>query len=237
MVFIAGQNEVKLDEESHVYTRNGERLTSVSRLIHNYTNEFDEDGVITARCAARNGLTVEEQKAEWRKINEDSIIRGHSFHDDLETYIKTKKVPDINNQEIIKQFSKIKFDGLLYSEVRLWHNQYKIAGTSDIIELLPDNSLNIWDLKSNKKITGYSWGRKMLYPLNHIWDANLYHYTIQLQLYKFMLEEAGWWVRNMTILFIDPKKNKLKQIPINGCRDDVIMMLEHYQKNYQLINK
>lgn len=232
MEFIPNQSKLEFDEPSHTYTFEGQELTSVSRVIHSYSQKFDEDGVIAARCAAKNGITIEEQRDEWKKINADSIVRGHSFHSDLETYIKTKKIPNTSNKEVIKQFSKIKFKGKLYSEVRLFNVEFGIAGTSDILEVLPDGSINIWDLKSNKAIKTFSFGRKMQYPLHRIWDANAYHYSIQLETYKFMLEEAGWWVRDLTLLHIDPTNDKLKHIPVEPCRQDVIRMLTHFRENY-----
>ncbi len=237
MEFIPNQQKLEFDAPSHTYTFEGQKLTSVSNIIKQYSHPFDEDGSILAKKAAENGISIEEQRAAWKKINEDSIIRGNSFHKDLEIYIKTKKVADTHNKKIIKQFAKIKFKGKLYSEVRLFNLEFGIAGTSDILELMPDNSIRIWDLKSNKKLNTYSWGRKMKYPLNNYWDANMYHYTIQLEIYKFMLEKAGWWVDNLTLLFIDPKTETLKQIPVQGRREDIIHLLNHYCRKKNNLQK
>jgi len=115
----------------------------------------------------------------------------------------------------------------------LFHEDYGVAGTTDLIEVLPANTISLGDYKTNAKgITKYSWGRRMMYPLDHIFDANYYHYEIQMSTYAFMLEEAGWWVKEMTIYYINMKKGIIERIPMQNRRNDVINMLEHYRENY-----
>lgn len=232
MEFIPGQVKLSFKPETHQYFHNNIEFCSVSKLIERYKNPFDPNGEIIARKAAENGITIEEQRARWKKINEESIIRGHSFHSDLESYIKTKKIPKTDNEDIIRQFSKIKFKGMLFSEVRLWNLEYRIAGTTDLIELLPNKSINLLDLKTNKNIRKFSWKKRMLPPLDYYWDANYYHYSIQLEIYKFMLEEAGWWVNSTTLLYIDPQTNLLTHIPVQARREDILNVLEHHRETY-----
>lgn len=233
MIFLSGQSNLEFEPVSHVYKYNGRELISVSSLISQYSTPFDVDGTITARKAAENGLTIEEQKSAWLKIGDESRNKGTQFHADIENYIKTKKIPNTPNKKLVKQFAKFKFKGALYSEVRLFNLFYGIAGTTDLIEVLPNNSINIFDLKTNKakKMTRFSFGRKMLYPINNIFDSTLDKYEIQLSIYGYMLEEAGWWVNSLTIYHVDYDKQMIKIIPMNNRRKDVIRMLEHYKQN------
>lgn len=84
----------------------------------------------------------------------------------------------------------------------------------------------------------FSWGRKMLYPLNHIWDSTIDKYELQLSTYAFMLEEAGWWINEIKIIHVDQEKRVLREIPLQNRREDVIIMLEHYLENkYKLLGK
>ena len=232
MIFIPNQEDLRFEEEPHKYFFREKELISVSRIIECYKNKFDPDGSITARKAAENGLTIEEQKTAWKKINVESCVRGTAFHNDVENYLKTKKIPETTNKKLVKQFSKIRFDGMLFSEVRLFNESWGVAGTTDLIELLPDNKINLFDFKTNSKgISKFSFGKKMLYPLNHLWDASYYNYEIQMGVYAYMLEEVGWWVNNLALLYIDQKKQEIKEIPMENRRNDVINMLNHYKKN------
>lgn len=233
MIFLQNQHKLYFDEPSHTYTFEGQNLVSISSLLKNYGQPFDSDGIIVARKAAENGITVKEQKEIWEKIGKDSRDKGTAFHADAEYYIKTKKIPNTINKTLIKQFSKIKFKGVLFSEIRLFCLEYGIAGTTDIIEVLRDGSLGIWDFKTNaaKKMTRFSFGKKMKYPLNHIWDSVIDKYELQISAYAFMLECAGWWINDLTLLHIDTDKQQIKKIPMKNRRNDVINMLEHYRQN------
>lgn len=234
MEFIPNQSKLEFEAESHKYTFNGQILTSVSTIIHHYSTPFDVDGSITARKAAENGLTIQEQKEAWMKIGKDSRDRGTAFHADAEEYIKTKKIPDTVNKKLIKQFSKIKFKGLLFPEVRLFNTNFSMAGTTDLIEVFSDNSISLVDFKTNqaKKMSRFSFGRKMLYPLHNIWDSVLDRYELQISSYAYMLEEAGWWVKSMKILHVDIDKQIIKEIPMANRRNDVVRMLTHFQQNH-----
>jgi CRISPR/Cas system-associated exonuclease Cas4 (RecB family) len=233
MIFIPNQDNLIFEPIAHTYSFSGQKLTSVSAVISQYSTPFDVDGVITARKASENGLTIEEQKLAWKKIGDESRERGTLFHADAENYIKTKKIPNTDNKKLIKQFSKIKFKGLLFSETRLFNLHYGIAGTTDLIEVFSDNSISLADYKTNqaKKMSRFSFGRKMLYPLNYTFDSTLDKYEIQMSLYAYMLEEAGWWVKNLTIYHIDYDKQLIKPIPMTYRRKDVIRVLEHFKQN------
>lgn len=233
MIFIPNQEKLEFDAPSHTYTFEGQKLQSVSSIIHHYAQPFDPDGSLLAKKAAENGMSIKDQKAEWEKKGEDARNRGTLLHTDIENYIKTKKIPNTDNKKLVKQFSKIKFKGKLYSEVRLFHVKYGVAGTTDLIEILKDGSINLFDIKTNakKKMSSFSFGRKMLYPLNRTWDSVLDKYSIQLSVYGYMLEEAGWWVNSLTILHADYDKQEIKEMPMENRRNDVINMLEHYREN------
>lgn len=233
MEFIPDQSNLEFEKERHVYSYKGQELTSISQVLKGYGQPFDSDGVIVARKAAENGITIKEQKEIWEKIGKDSRDKGTAFHADAEHYIKTKKIPNTINKDLVKQFSKIKFKGSLFSEVKLFCPDYGIAGTTDIIEVFKDKSLGLWDFKTNaaKKMTRFSFGRKMKYPLNQIWDSVIDKYELQISAYAFMLEYAGWWVKDLILLHIDTDKQQIKQIPMQNRRKDVIRLLEHYRQN------
>ena len=234
MEFIPNQQKLEFDAPSHTYTFEGQKLTSVSNIIKQYSVPFDGDGSILAKKAAENGVSIKEQKAEWEKKGEDARNRGTLLHADIENYIKTKKIPETDNKKLVKKFSKIKFKGALYSEVRLFDVYYGVAGTTDLIEILKDGSINLYDVKSNakRKMSSFSFGRKMFYPLSNIWDSVLDKYSIQLSTYGYMLEQAGWWVNSLTILHADYDKQEIKEMPMQNRRNDVINMLNHYKENY-----
>ena len=61
--------EIVFEELTHKYTSevNGKMIdyTSGTTFIHKFIPEFDPTGVITARCAKKQGVSVEELKKQW----------------------------------------------------------------------------------------------------------------------------------------------------------------------------
>jgi hypothetical protein len=219
-----------LDEKTHTYyTADGEIFISVSTLIDLLSYPFDPDGSILKRCAIKKGLTTDDMKAEWKKINKESLVKGSLFHESVEFYIKNGKI--LNNQfvDLIKQFSKMKFHGRLFSEIKLYSLQDQIAGTTDLIEQFPNKKINIYDFKTNKKLHFMSpWGNKMLHPLSHLDSCNYVHYSLQLNIYKYLLEKMGYYVNDMYIFYVDTKENLIKQYQIDHMPKDVYKIINIY---------
>jgi hypothetical protein len=222
-------NNINFEPIKHTYTDgDGKRLISVSTLVHTFVPPFDFDGKIKKRIAEREGVTEEEITQKWLKINKDSCDYGHKAHSEVEFYIKNKKIKkDGIYKNIVKEFKRIKFKGELQAEIRLSNLKYRIAGTTDLVEFVDKNVVNLYDLKTNKKIVQYCpFGNRMLPPFERYYSTNFFHYTMQLNLYAFLLEEAGWWVNNMTLLHVNPKDFKIKEYEIPFKRNDTLRMVE-----------
>lgn len=219
---IEAPKDIIFTPEDHVYRDlEGRQLISVSQLIHHFVPEFDPDGEILKRCAVKKGVTPEELKKEWEKINKDSCDYGHNVHSELEYYIDHKQIRESPHKHIVEQFAKIKFKGLLQSETKIRSLKYRIAGTVDLIEFHDNDVISIYDFKTNKKLEKYSvFGTRMLYPFTHNFSTNFLHYTLQLNTYAFLLEEMGYWVKNLTIFYIHPKKQIIETHSVPFRRRD-----------------
>ena len=147
----------------HRYFLGNSELTSVSKILDSVKPKFDEEGHIIRACAKRDGLSVDQIQEKWDQAKIDGLKRGKSFHKQVEYFIKIGKILDDDYKDVISEFSKIKFSGQLFSEVGLNHDDYKIAGTADLIELFNNNECILYDFKSNKSISEKSkYGNKLL---------------------------------------------------------------------------
>lgn len=232
--------QIAFEPVSHVYTNlKGERLISVSQLVHLFAPTFDEDGKIAKRCAEKEGISVEEIKAKWKKAGEDSCVLGTNIHAAVEHYILTKKILKNEHSHWVKKFKKIKFEGKLYSEVKLFDEENYLAGTTDLIEFFKeDNSFIIWDFKTNKKLESYSFGNKMLPPFSYLNSANLIHYAFQLNIYASIIEKFGYWCRGLNLLHFCPKKEDIINYEISFMLNETKLMIDTYKNNRQkFLNK
>jgi hypothetical protein len=244
MLKLAKANQgIRFEEKEHRYfDKNGKELLSVSKLISNYKEKFDESGEILARCAARDGIEPIELRKQWDKTRDDAALRGTHFHNQVEYFIKTGKILDESDKDIIEKFAKLEFSGELYSEVILGSSELGICGTADLIVLKDKNTFTLHDFKTNKKLDKHGFYdrnkrqyKMMLPPISHIRDGNYFAYSIQLSIYQFLMEENGYWADEVPeILYINPKSREIERHPILNLRKEAIDIIEHY-KSFELL--
>ncbi|MDO8610078.1 MAG: hypothetical protein Q7R95_05990 [bacterium] len=223
-------NQIIFQEKEHRYFWNNQELTSVSLLISNYKPIFDPQGHIVRAVAKRDGISESQVKINWEKIKVDACSKGHDFHSQAEHFIKTGEILDGTYKDVVETFSKIKFPGPLKSEIMLFSEVYKIAGTADLVCLINDKDIELGDFKTNKKINLKSkYGNKLLYPLEHLDASEINIYSIQLGLYKYMLEEFGYNVKKITLHHINPETRNIDSYDIKYLKKEIKDVLEHFQ--------
>ena len=199
---------ITFDQATHTYkTLENQEFTSVTKLLSKYKQPFDQ--VSIALKASRNkkgkwyGIKPEEIIDIWKKESERSVTLGNWYHDQREsdilecnsiTYNNTllPVFPCSYNQAGDKIATSQKLDEGVYPEFFLYLPSAGIAGQSDRITVA-NGKIDILDYKTNKEIKSQSFknyegiSQKMLYPLSHLDDCNLNHYTIQLSIYMFII--------------------------------------------------
>lgn len=234
------QSKIIFKPETHQYfTKKGQELVSVSKFISHFKEPFDSTGEIIKRCSIKQGKTVEELRKEWDDEKNSACDRGTSLHSQVEHWIKTGKIDKKKEYaDVVEKFTKLKFEGKLHSETIIYSSRLGLAGTVDIIDLYKNNCANLLDLKTNKaiKTKGFFDIEKRRFkmmnpPIEHIMDSNFWHYSIQLSLYSLILEEFGYWVNNLTLLWIHPKNREIIPFPVKNLRSDVLQMIKYYKDN------
>ena len=225
------KNIVFEPKEHSYHDLNGKKYTSTTQLISIYKNPFDPNGHISRACAKKEGISVKEIQDKWQKIGKDATDRGHNVHSQLEYYIKNKEILDADYKDVVQEFAKIKFSGKLYSEIGVHHPEYLISGTIDLIELFDDNTCNLLDFKSNRKIDLKSkYGNKLLHPLEKYDECEINIYAIQLGIYKYILEYHGYKVKKITLLWINPETRLIEHFKIPDIKEDIVNLLEYHKK-------
>lgn len=238
MKFLDGVEPIIFKEKEHKYfTKSGKELISVSTIIKLYSQPFDPTGEILIRCAEKQGKTPDELRKEWDYERDSSCDRGHKLHKEAEYWIENKKIDKKGEfVDVIKQLKNIQFKGDLKSETILYDETLGLAGTADLIDIYNNCFIDLWDFKQNKAIKKSSFFRRgegyqmMQYPIQHLMDCNYVHYSLQLTIYSLLLENAGYWINNTTLLYLTPKQRQLKQIPVPSLRKEALAIINHYNK-------
>ena len=231
-------NLIAFEKEEHKYIvkETGQELLSVSTIIDLFKEPFDPDGSILIRKAKKLGVKPEELRAQWDKKRDDACDRGTLFHDSVEHLIKHKKILDNEYKDIVLKFKKKKPKGKLQSEVLLYSIEDGIAGTTDLVAWQNDNTFSILDFKTNEKLTSYNpHGKKLLPPLSHLFEHKLNLYTLQLNLYMYLIEKQGFWCNELHIIYVNHKTRDIEFIKVPQMYKEVKLILEHFKKHRQEI--
>ena len=188
---------ISLEEETHTYSLQNSDIEfqSVTEFIHTFFREFDEVKIankLTSSHPKYVGLDPKELIKIWNG-NRD---RGTKVHKQIEDFIlkKDSDIYDPKSQQAIQFLIKkfIKNSNILLPELIIYSKELKLAGTIDLViyNKLTDQ-ISLIDWKTNKKInkrsfraseTGIKW------PTQNLPDCNFTHYTLQLSLYKYVLQ-------------------------------------------------
>lgn len=197
---------LKFDKASHsyrnVYTE--EEYISATTLIGKFKKKFDTE-YHAKKAAEKEGVTPEEIKERWKKINADSKVRGSNIHEAIDIFNKTGDKDKeyetlLNSLELLNAYDRTKSK----CETLVYNHNHKIAGTADCIEDL-GNVFNVFDFKTNKKFNMYSpYKSYFLDPVSHLSECEYNLYSLQLSLYAFMYQSmTGKRVGKLGILYLD----------------------------------
>lgn len=201
-------NDIFFEEETHRYTDSlGTNYQSATGWIHQFAPETDWD-TIAAKKAAKEGTTPEALRAEWDYRGKYACALGTECHAVMEYLWKRKNYN--GNMNIMKQYEGMpeEFIGRkemckkLYDKMKNRYvpianefivndPEFGLCGTIDFIAYNQmTGKYGILDWKTSKSFdTSNSWGKKMLAPFDDLDDCNVVHYSLQLSLYKYILEK------------------------------------------------
>lgn len=197
----------------HKYTYTNKPLISCTTFIERFKKPFDKK-YWSQKKAKDNGVSVESIVEKWDKKRDRACDLGTMVHDNIEHFYennKFKKLSDKEANDRIKEFQKL-YDKELYkfqhiaSEVMMFHNEWGIAGTFDQL-FYKDGEIIIADWKTNEKFTtnkDYAF-EYLKYPFNRYKKNSLTIYSIQISIYRLMLEHVGINTSYGFIVHIPPK--------------------------------
>ena len=232
-------------EEDHHYEYKGERVgISVTRLIEEYCNEFDSQGV-AEKVAERDGKSVQEVLDEWKHKNEVSCEKGHLGHLwaqslwNKENVLEEIKSASMDVKTLLKPIINQAIDFYVNYKDRLEHvadefimgsEEYDIASAIDHIFLNKlTGELVLVDYKTNSDIhKTEKYAKSMKVPLTHLKDFTLNHYYIQLSIYKYLVEKyTNLKFGEMFIVYFSENIEKYEIIEIPYLKDEVEKILEN----------
>ena len=216
------------NEQEHKYYVNGAPVQfSVTQFIERYFEPFDSES-ISKKYAEKYSLNQQDVLEDWKRKGDIAAFAGTFIHRFLQegkehrTYLPIYDDNALHSlSELVKQRVNILLpkakafladtEGKLIPIKLEYIVGYKdlIAGSIDMLCWnKTKQELQIWDYKNTKEIaTSNRFGKKMKPPFTGD-DCNLNHYSVQLSMYKAILEMVtGLCVSSCNIVHFDYTKD------------------------------
>lgn len=246
-------NNFTFDEESHTYRYSGTKYDSVTTYLKNFKIPFDRD-YWSKKKAEERGVDVSVILQEWQSKANDATSLGTKVHKFIEDFWSGSNPelpePGTPYRERVDKFMeiydrKLKVLVPLKSELKVFSRKWRLAGTIDQPFLFWDESrqkmfLIIGDWKTNGdfKHDDHPKGRykKLLRPFSTLWENNLNEYSIQISLYRLILEdEVGIETESGFLCHIGPD-DKAKIYPAKDLREPLKAYLDQNRTDLDIFN-
>ena len=191
-------------EHRYFHQHTKEEYRSVSSVVGYFKPHFDSDKW-SKIVAEREGVKQEEILKRWDNIRDEANEKGKRIHKLIELFLTegtVEKTPFFENFINLFECEEREENSIIHSEKILYTHDFKIAGTSDIIEDC-GRYFNVFDLKTNKKFSFFNkFNERMLPPLEHLTVCEYTSYSIQLSLYAYMYHKmTGKHVGKLKVLY------------------------------------
>jgi hypothetical protein len=195
------------------------------------------------------GLTADQIKAMWSTNASAVSGAGTDLHFEIECFNNEPRLDcEYTNKELyalymsnhrethesrslewkyfinfVKDFPNLK---PFRTEWVIYHEDVKISGSIDMVYENQDGTLSIYDWKRSKNITRVNNFNKFALPpqICHLPDSNFWHYALQLNTYKVIIEaKYGRTVRDLFLVRLHPdaEEQNYELIPLPDLSADV----------------
>ena len=247
---------IDFEPERHIYTFNGEhRLLPVSSLIAYFFEKFDAQAA-AQRQFERYGTPIEETLRKWERIGKMAREVGTFVHEQTESYFRDgtfatacpftfeDQTEMIGVEKERQHFLRFVSD---YEIHPYRDTDLNIAGTIDMVCKEIDGEFTIYDWKRSSKVVNVlgqpiieAFGGKRGFNGISLPDTPFYHYCIQQNLYRYMLE-AHYGVKvkamNLVVLCADYPTYVVVNVPkMNEVIGQIIAVCHEKDLGHQLLS-
>jgi hypothetical protein len=174
------------------------------------------------------GMTANEIKSSWKKSGESSCTMGTNLHEKIEVFMNNSNcrlnyclsdLVEIERNKICPLVGDIEWQYFLSfakdyqhlkpyrTEWMIFDEELKIAGSIDMVFENEDGTLSIYDWKRCKEINQENTWNKFSTNeiISYLPDTNYWHYSLQLNTYKAILERKyGKLVKELYLVKLHP---------------------------------
>lgn len=236
--------EIYFEEEGHIYTVLGRTdYTSCTGIVHACFPCFDANSIIDKILSSRKmldpnyryyGKTKEDILMAWEVNRNESASQGTSLHADIEKYYNGDEVQNSSIEYgYFQNFLREHAYTAYRTEWEVYYEEFLACGSIDFVAKDLDGNYIIFDWKRSKKIEFESAYNKYSHipELSHLPHTNYYHYSIQLNLYKRILEvKYAMKIHAMFLIVLHSNNKNYRMIEVNVMSKEIDFILSNFKK-------
>jgi len=247
--------EVRFVESTHTYYVKGSSkgIVSTTGFVHSFFPHFDPMVAIkamkrSAKWATNplNGKTDEEIVTLWSDSGKEASGKGTAMHLAIEQHLNGAivRIP-----EDVKQTPEWRYYMNFYRDIKdslepyrteweVWDEEHKLTGSIDMIFKRKDGNFAVYDWKRSKEIKMENKWDNGLGPMSHLPDTNYWHYTLQLNVYRWFLQKHyGLKVVELAIVIFHPNNTNYQIFKLNILDDEIQDMLASRRRAIEMGSK
>jgi hypothetical protein len=200
-------NEIK-----ELWSTNGKQASMAGTLLHKRIEDFLNVSCLLGDYSHQDILNLQEkeQEKEQEEKQEEEVKEWNYFI------------------QFVTQFPDLK---PYRTEWVVYHENYKISGCIDMVYQNEDGTVSIYDWKRVREISIHnSFHKTSIIPIfQHIPDTNFWHYSLQLNIYKRILEDKyDKVVKEMFLVQLHPDLKTYEVIPVPVLKNDICKLFNYH---------
>lgn len=253
---------VEFDAALHKYYVNGKAMSqSVTTVVHNYFSTFDGESIARSMLRGKSFWVDEEKYGKywdnvkelsekdaiqtiitmWDENRDEAAQLGTNMHESIENHlVNGSELPDTKECSMFLNFKAL-ITSLGYVpyqfEKVVWDVSASIAGSVDAMFINP-LTRDVWvvDWKRSKeiKMTAFR-GKKGTGPMSNKQDCNYEHYSLQLNVYKYLLSNNfGEKIARMSLVILHPNQDDYILLDVADNQTAVESIMQERRRKYNI---
>jgi hypothetical protein len=246
-------DRIQFVEDTHTYFIDGssDGVISTTTLIHSFFPHFNADEVLkkmkpSVKAERYPGLTDAQIREMWSKNGKEASRLGTEMHAQIEEFYN--HLIDTNNEKIAKNDDDkintpptefrhfLRFHAEIVekrgyrpyrTEWSIFDDTILLAGQLDMIYERPDHTFALYDWKRVKELKTENRWEKGMGPFANLDHCNYTHYSLQLNVYKRILETFyAITISEMCLVILHPENDTYIIAEVRDMSDTIDRLWE-----------
>jgi len=235
---------IAFDEPTHTYSINGSSkgIISVTKFLGSFHGKFDADKILQGM--RRKGIepdspyfgkTDAEIKKQWNENGAQASSAGTALHLTIEEYLEGQEITNRSVLESVEWTYFLKFWSQHEATLEPYRMEWSVyieelglAGQIDaVFRRKSDGAFFIYDWKRAKDIKYENPYQSCFDPIGHLPDTNYWHYTLQLNVYRYILENYyNMPIQDMYLVVLHPDNTTFRKLRLHRMETEVQALME-----------